>query len=586
MTTVTLTANTSQVTTALNQVNAGIQQITTNQQSFAQNAMEVGKSVVSNYMNISAILKDVTEYIDKAYKNQAKYNALINSANYKKYSDQLNDIAKNTQNMNNVYSDSDTLQKLFNSNVDLSSGKLEQLTKISASYAAAMGIDGSEALKRFSEAIAESSTGKLEDLGLYIDSKQAITSYAISLGIAADELDKTQEKQAILNAILAKGKVESQASVNPLSQVRNEYGLMKQNIEGITVATVDWMATGFNTWLASNRYYGGLLGETLYDMLHYFDTIPETLEGDVIPATKSLTDAYVQMNKVMLDTLKINESLGISGITTFRGLSANNIKAIEDLQKKYDKQAAEWAKQHEIRLAIGRKRLEDDYKAQQELAVKQMKFNESLHETELVIDDDFFTQQNENAFIYSKMEEIRRKNELDSMQKASDLKIKEREKQLKEEQKIEMKAQEYVIEASNFAYQNLIAGKTNFLKEMIALSMQKAGAEIFNDGLQGMWQGGRWALSPYPTMAAQGVTMMGYSALEMGAGIALGYAGSKLMPSTGGSSESKNKETAAQDRKANQSNNTQKMDMYMYPDEKAWLRALNKGTNKLKSRGK
>ena len=108
------------------------------------------------------------------------------------------------------------------------------------------------------------------------------------------------------------------------------------------------------------------------------------------------------------------------------------------------------------------------------------------------------------------------------------------------------------------------------------------GAEIFNDGLQGLWQGGRWMLSPYPTMAAQGASMVAYSLAEIGAGLALGYAGKAAMPSTS-SKEASTKETAAVDRQS-QAPKNEKTDVYLYPNEKIWVRRLNESMKKVKNK--
>ena len=153
---------------------------------------------------------------------------------------------------------------------------------------------------------------------------------------------------------------------------------------------------------------------------------------------------------------------------------------------------------------------------------------------------------------------------------------------LQQEKAYQDKAKSYLFDAANSMYSGLISGRESFLQETIALSMQRAGAEIFNDGLIGLWQGGRWALSPYPTMAAQGVETIGYSLAEVAAGIGLGYAGAKIMPDVGGKSESKNKETASRDRSmTNNTEQKQKIVTYLYPDERTAIQQLSKVNKKM-----
>lgn len=123
--------------------------------------------------------------------------------------------------------------------------------------------------------------------------------------------------------------------------------------------------------------------------------------------------------------------------------------------------------------------------------------------------------------------------------------------------------------------------RENLLKEVTANAMKRAGSEIFNDGLTGLWQGGRWALSPWPSMQAQGVATIGYSLAEMGAGLALGYAGSKLMPRTGVTGTSKDE--ASKDKNDTMKNNKQdyKVNTYLFPDERQWLQQLQASQTRL-----
>ena len=153
--------------------------------------------------------------------------------------------------------------------------------------------------------------------------------------------------------------------------------------------------------------------------------------------------------------------------------------------------------------------------------------------------------------------------------------------QIKEETAMEEKFKSYMFEAANNMYTGLLEGRANFLQETIAMSMKRAGAEIFNDGLQGLWQGGRWALSPYPTMAAQGVATIGYSLAEIGAGLALGYAGTKMMPKV--SKKGGEKDTTAKD--SNEINDSKKQEYkvntYLFPSERDYLQGLQKSNSKL-----
>lgn len=122
--------------------------------------------------------------------------------------------------------------------------------------------------------------------------------------------------------------------------------------------------------------------------------------------------------------------------------------------------------------------------------------------------------------------------------------------------------------------------RENLVKEVAANAMKRAGSEIFNDGLTGLWQGGRWALSPWPSMQAQGVATISYSLAEMGAGLALGYAGAKIMPRTGVTGS---KDEASKDKNETMKDNKQdyKVNTYLFPNERQWLQQLQTSQTRL-----
>lgn len=595
MTTQQLNINATQAVNSLQQVNQQLANMNNSQQQITQtstqttqaqsslfSSMKKGLSWgIENYMNLSSVIKDVGEFIDGAYKRQAKWNALLNHPNYKRYKEQIDGINNSTNNLISLYDNSDTLQKLFNANVDLSSDKLTQLTEISNSYAKAMGVDATEAMQRFSEAIAEGATSKLEDLGIYIDTDTALTQYAISIGVAKDELTKMQEKQAVLNAILKNGKSSFDGIEPPTQKYSKAVLEAKKNLDELTLVVANFGAEvlnetvgAMNTYVSTWQWVGG----SIYDVVHVFDNEVETIKGDVIPTTFALSNANVYLTKTINDVATANKkNLGISGIMAFQGISANNIKAIEDTQKRYEEA---WRKAEELEKKINNskyKRLEKQYNDKINLAKQTSEtINNFLVGEETSIDDIFesSSMMKRQQAMNEQMQEL----EKQSSENRINLKKREHEILLAQEKEYQDIAKSYLIDAANNIYSGIINSRENFLQETIALSMRRAGAEIFNDGLQGLWQGGRWMLSPYPTMSAQGSAMVGYSVAEMGAGVALGYAGAAAMPSTGGkSSEAKNKETAARDRLQNF--DTQKKEAvvtYLYPDERTAIQQLSK----------
>lgn len=252
------------------------------------------------------------------------------------------------------------------------------------------------------------------------------------------------------------------------------------------------------------------------------------------------------------------------------------IKGIKTEDKKDD------GRQEKI-IASKWKRFERINKIKHEEALKNVAQNDKkiAEQAESVNLDDIFETGIKPSNIDEDVYEMRKKKTIDynNWKKAN------RIAQMREETAMEEKFKDYMVGAANNMYSGLLEGRANFLQETIAMSMKRAGAEIFNDGLQGLWQGGRWALSPYPTMAAQGVATIGYSLAEIGAGLALGYAGTKIMPKTGKASEGK--DTTAKDSNKINDNKKQeyKVNTYIFPSEREYLQSLQKSNNKLNFHG-
>ena len=135
--------------------------------------------------------------------------------------------------------------------------------------------------------------------------------------------------------------------------------------------------------------------------------------------------------------------------------------------------------------------------------------------------------------------------------------------------------------AANSFYNDLINGQEDILQRTAAIALQTAGSQIFADGLERMWKGGGDMLKfSNPVLQAEGSEQFAYGIAEVAGGLALGYAGKKLMPSSGGS-EDTSKSTAADDRNKFKGQNQGTMDVYLYPDEKHYLRSLNKSFAKI-----
>lgn len=105
--------------------------------------------------------------------------------------------------------DDTELMKLANKAIvefEGSAAKLPQVMELARKASAVTGQDMTANFEMINHAVATGSQRMLKQLGLSIDVKKATEQYAKSIGVATDSLNENGKKQAILNAVLEKGK--------------------------------------------------------------------------------------------------------------------------------------------------------------------------------------------------------------------------------------------------------------------------------------------------------------------------------------------------------------------------------------------
>lgn len=533
------------------------------------------------------------------------------------------------------------VNKLLVNGFNLTSESLEKLIDVSGIYSSVTGDSMRSVMEMLARAGQKESQAVLERIGVYVDIDNELKKYAKTIGTTVEMLTE-EEKQTqvmIISTEAMKKKFDelglSAASLE--SPITNTFNRASESVKYFTNEIVragaTWYVESINwTSNAMEKY------EEFSDRLQAF--VQDGFEGRDRVAKKWAEKRYWEQQEALKIEIQENEKAEMMktdtfiayseqqkayGITNNEIIYANYLKLLSNLSaaqgktifissklfdidpskdkrnlanemffteaevddytkksiEKYQKYWDALSKEQEKILKNKMSKLEQQYKNKQDLAIQQSKFNDSLFQTGIIVDDDFF-QATEMTKRQQAMNEQMQELEKQSSENRINLKKREHEILLAQEKEYQDIAKSYLIDATNNIYSGIINSRENFLQETIALSMQRAGAEIFNDGLQGLWQGGRWMLSPYPTMSAQGAAMVGYSVAEMGAGIGLGYAGAAAMPSVGGkSSESKNKETAARDRLQNF--DTQKKEAvvtYLYPDERTAIQQLSKMNKK------
>lgn len=140
-----------------------------------------------------------------------------------------------------------------------------------------------------------------------------------------------------------------------------------------------------------------------------------------------------------------------------------------------------------------------------------------------------------------------------------------------ESEKIQQMGNAVFTAAANSVYNDLISSQEDFLQRAAAVALSTAGSQIFADGLKNVWLGGGQMLA---TGGLKGGETVAYGIAEMGAGVALGYAGNQLMPDTA----SKEGASATEQNKSDQNTYNFNVTTSLYGTKKEAQKGLNEVT--------
>lgn len=98
----------------------------------------------------------------------------------------------------------------FNGNTE----RLPQVLDLARRATSLFGGEVTDNYERIGEAIASGNTRSLRQIGIIVDQQKAFDDFAKTIGVTADQLNEAGRKQAVLDAVLAKGN-ETFQNVNP-----------------------------------------------------------------------------------------------------------------------------------------------------------------------------------------------------------------------------------------------------------------------------------------------------------------------------------------------------------------------------------
>jgi len=161
--------------------------------------------------------------------------------------------------------------------------------------------------------------------------------------------------------------------------------------------------------------------------------------------------------------------------------------------------------------------------------------------------------------------------------------LEEEEKKDKQRVKLKEAVGSRIISASNAMYSAMLDDQEHSLFEMVGLAMKQAGGALVADGTKNILIAA--GLSANPLMPFSGAALAAVGALEIGTGVAMGYAGKALAGSPGVSeteSSDTSKEQAVNDRIKLDDEYKQETVVNLFPREEQWLIALDDSMAKIK----
>lgn len=141
--------------------------------------------------------------------------------------------------------------------LEISSSTLAKNFEIARQATVAFGVDTVQAYEALNQAIITGNTRSLRQIGLFIDSKEAIDAYAKSLGVAAQFLSETGRQQAIANAIAEKSaavfegvNIAAEKNSDSAKRLSVSYGQLKDAAAAYIDSTIGPAAAASNNFLA------------------------------------------------------------------------------------------------------------------------------------------------------------------------------------------------------------------------------------------------------------------------------------------------------------------------------------------------
>jgi hypothetical protein len=136
-------------------------------------------------------------------------------------------------------------------NLDQFANRLPEILTVAKNATDVFGGSVINNFEAINQAIASGNTRTLKQLGIFIDAEKAMSDYAKTLGVTKDLLNESGRQQAILNAVLEKGKTAyegispSRPVTTAFEQLNVQLNQLAENMKKIAAASTEGFWTNF-----------------------------------------------------------------------------------------------------------------------------------------------------------------------------------------------------------------------------------------------------------------------------------------------------------------------------------------------------
>lgn len=202
-----------------------------------------------------------------------------------------------------------------------------ELANIARRLGQTVGVDATFALESMSLGIGRLSPRILDNIGLQISLDDVNKRYAEGLGITADKLTTAQQRQAVLNEVLAQAKSRLEGVSDQNTQKR--FDQLKSSIENTAVSIGKSLLPAFNSLLRIIQPTAAAVGQ-------FFDNNKEEIANRIAAAVGNLSVNLSDLNAIVGE-MRLSEALELAALegekfwnnfVAFGEKAANQIEAL------------------------------------------------------------------------------------------------------------------------------------------------------------------------------------------------------------------------------------------------------------------